>query len=165
MIIAIVGCAGSGKDTMARMMGEMGCNVICSYTTRPKREGEIDDREHHFVTAVPPKDTMLAYTIYGGYEYWTCKNQVIPRHINVYVIDEQGLEELREKIQCRIVSVHISASEDIRRARGVTDERMQRDNSRKSISGYDVVIENNGSLDELRKHTEELIVGLINDER
>lgn len=49
-LITITGPSGAGKDTVARMLSEMGgYKVLCSYTTRPKREGEIDGVEHHFV--------------------------------------------------------------------------------------------------------------------
>lgn len=72
-LITITGPSGAGKDTIARIMSEMtDWPVICSYTTRPKREGEIDGVEHHFVEKCDVQhDKMLAYTQYGGYESWT----------------------------------------------------------------------------------------------
>lgn len=49
-LITITGSSGAGKDTVARMLSDLGgYKVLCSYTTRPKREGEIDGVEHHFV--------------------------------------------------------------------------------------------------------------------
>ena len=73
-VIAIVGDSGSGK-TYASMYLQMKFKwkAIVSYTTRPMREEEIQGREHWFVqpSNVPPKDKMCAYTIFGGYEYWT----------------------------------------------------------------------------------------------
>lgn len=45
-LITITGPSGAGKDTVARMLSDLGgYKVICSYTTRPKREGEIDGVE------------------------------------------------------------------------------------------------------------------------
>ena len=41
-LITITGPSGAGKDTVARMLSEMGgYQVLCSYTTRPKREGRL----------------------------------------------------------------------------------------------------------------------------
>lgn len=96
-LITITGPSGAGKDTVARMLSDLGgYKVICSYTTRPKREGEIDGVEHHFVEKCDvPHDNMLAYTQYGGYEYWTTVEQVDDKAI--YVIDEDGLKSLCEK--------------------------------------------------------------------
>lgn len=95
-LITITGPSGAGKDTVALMLSDLdGYKVLCSYTTRPKREGEIDGVEHHFVEKCDvPHDKMLAYTQYGGYEYWTTIDQVTDKAI--YVIDEDGLSFVRE---------------------------------------------------------------------
>ena len=93
-LITIIGPSGAGKDTVANMLSAiLGYEVLCSYTTRPMREGEVDGKEHHFVNECNvSKSEMLAYTRYGNYEYWTKKKQVAGAAI--YVIDEKGLMEL-----------------------------------------------------------------------
>lgn len=74
-LITIIGPSGAGKDTVALMLSAiLGYKVICSYTTRPMREGEVDGKEHYFVKECNvQKSEMLAYTRYGNYEYWTEK--------------------------------------------------------------------------------------------
>lgn len=157
-LITITGPSGAGKDTVARMLSEMGgYKVLCSYTTRPKREGEIDGVEHHFVEKCEvPHDKMLAYTKYGGYEYWTTIDQVKDKAI--YVIDEDGLKALRKKFpEIEIFSICVSARESTRLRRGVSQERLDRDNKRKRLplSFFNAVIFNNGSqsklLDEVQR--------------
>lgn len=78
-LITIIGPSGAGKDTVALMLSAiLGYDVLCSYTTRPMREGEVDGKEHHFVKECNvPKSEMLAYTRYGNYEYWTEKKQAV----------------------------------------------------------------------------------------
>ena len=152
-LITITGPSGAGKDTVARMLSEMGgYQVLCSYTTRPKREGEIDGVEHHFVeTCNVPRDKMLAYTTYGGYEYWVALDQVTDKAI--YVIDEDGLKDLCERFpDIELFKICVSARESTRLYRGVSQERMDRDKQRKRmpLSFYDAVIFNNDSLSELR---------------
>lgn len=152
-LITITGPSGAGKDTVARMLSEMcGYKVICSYTTRPKREGEIDGVEHHFVEKCDiPQAKMLAYTQYGGYEYWTTVEQVGDKVI--YVIDEDGLKSLCEKFpDIELFKICVSAKERTRLRRGVTPERMARDKRRKRLplSFYDAVIFNNDSPGDLR---------------
>lgn len=151
-LITITGPSGAGKDTVARMLSEMGgYKVLCSYTTRPKREGEINGVEHHFVEKCEvPHDKMLAYTKYGGYEYWTTIDQVKDKAI--YVIDEDGLKALRKKFpEIEIFSICVSARESTRLRRGVSQERLDRDNKRKRLplSFFNAVIFNNGSQNDL----------------
>ena len=157
-LITITGPSGAGKDTVARMLSEMGgYKVLCSYTTRPKRDGEIDGVEHHFVDKCDvPHDKMLAYTKYGGYEYWTTIDQVTDKAI--YVIDEDGLKALRKKFpDIEFFSICVSARECTRLCRGVSQERMDRDNKRKCLplSFFNAVIFNNDSrgdlLDEVQR--------------
>ena len=152
-LITITGPSGAGKDTVARMLSEMGgYQVLCSYTTRPKREGEIDGVEHHFVEQCNiPHDKMLAYTQYGGYEYWVNIDQVEDE--SIYVIDEAGLKDLCERFpDIELFRICVSTTESTRLSRGVSQERIDRDKQRKlmPLSFYDAVIFNNDSLSELR---------------
>ena len=148
-LITITGPSGAGKDTVARMLSEMGgYKVLCSYTTRPKRDGEIDGVEHHFVDKCDvPHDKMLAYTQYGGYEYWTTIDQVTDR--TIYVIDEDGLKSLCKKFpDIELFKICVSARESTRLSRGVSRDRIDRDKQRKRLPlpFYDAVIFNNDTL-------------------
>lgn len=50
-IFYVMGKSASGKDTIyQRLMEEYPFQTVVLYTTRPKREGESDGREYHFVT-------------------------------------------------------------------------------------------------------------------
>ena len=151
-LTTITGPSGAGKDTVARMLSEMsGYKVLCSYTTRPKREGDVDGVEHHFVKQCNvPRDKMVAYTQYGGYEYWVTIDQVTDKAI--YVIDEDGLKSLCKKsADIELFKICVSAYEETRIRRGVSQERMSRDKQRKMmpLAFYDAVIFNNGSYRQL----------------
>ena len=67
-IICIVGKTSSGKDTITRhIMEKFGLGMVCSYATRPMREGEVNGREHYFVTKEQMKELLktehvIAYT-------------------------------------------------------------------------------------------------------
>ena len=51
-VIALIGPAGSGKDTILKTALEKipQLHRVVSYTTRPKREGEIEGREYKFIS-------------------------------------------------------------------------------------------------------------------
>lgn len=156
-IIAIVGPSGAGKDTVAVMLSSLlGYEILCSYTTRPIREGEVDDREHHFVKECPylPEDkNILAYTRYGDYEYWTEVSQV--EGAVIYVIDEKGLMNLMEKFpKAEIIAIYVSAKTETIRKRGISYERTDRDHYRVQfdINDFDFVIPNNRSMFHLWDH-------------
>ena len=158
-LITITGPSGAGKDTVARMLSEItGIPVLVSYTTRKMREGEQNGREHWFVSPdmVPDKKDMLAYTEYGGYEYWTEISQV--KDAAIYVIDEVGLRELLDKWPDKIdlVCIGVFATRAIRRLHGVSEERMDRDRKRTAfpLEYFDFRIYNNRTIEHLREKVE-----------
>ena len=148
-IIAIVGQAGSGKDTVAQLMRmTLHVPILCSYTTRPMREGEVNGREHIFVKECNiPREKMLAYTEYGGYKYWTELDQI--KDAAIYVIDEKGIMDICERFpDIELVNIYVAAKPETLKARGIAPERMKRDEYRVTmdINSFDYVITNNSSL-------------------
>lgn len=148
-IISVIGPAGAGKDTVARFLSiALGVKILCSFTTRPMREGEVNGREHYFVKECKtPRQDMLAYTEYGGYEYWTELAQV--EDTAIYVIDEKGLLDICERFpDIELTNVYVAAKPETLKARGIAEERMQRDEYRVTmdINDFDYVITNNSSL-------------------
>jgi guanylate kinase len=150
-LITITGPSGAGKDTLARMLSRVtNTPVLCSFTTRPIREGEKNGREHYFVPSCDvPKKNMLAYRQYGGYEYWLTLDQLraVAKYASraIYVVDAESLVEMTARFpNLDIFSIYISASKETRLARGVSEERIKRDEAVADIKfPYDYVYENN----------------------
>lgn len=155
-LITITGPSGAGKDTVARMMSEMtDWPVLCSYTTRPMREGEVNGREHYFVERFDvPFTKILAYTLYGGHDYWTTIDQV--KDTAIYVIDEVGLVELNERHpEIGVHSFYVNSDIPIRLTRGVKLPRIIRDVERFRNAPqikYDYVIQNNQDKNSLQEY-------------
>lgn len=148
-ILCIVGESGAGKTLASlHLQNKLRANVICSFTTRPPRVTEVEGREHHFISIVPDPNELLAYTIFGGWEYYALKTQVWG-DCTVYVVDEDGLINLKEEHgdEYRIFSVYITRSWSNRKHAGITEKRMERDKERTKLSldSYDWVIENNST--------------------
>lgn len=166
-IVCIVGPSGSGKTTLANIASkELNIPTLCSYTTRPKRENEINGVDHFFVSKkeMPTKDKMLAYTKFGDYEYWASIEQIPADKPILYVIDEKGLMMLMEEWgdKYEIYSILIKRNKDLL-IKTVGEERVNRDRSRVKIdeNSYDAIISNNGSLTEFLKDGVETIKLLI----
>lgn len=152
-ILCIVGQSGAGKTLASlHLQNKLGANVVCSFTTRPPRPTEVEGREHHFINIVPDFNEMLAYAVFGGYEYYALKTQV-HGECTVYVIDEQGLKNLREEHgnEYRVFAVYIRRSWSNRQKSGIKHRRIERDNKRLELpeSSYDWIIDNNGTKKEL----------------
>jgi len=152
-ILCIVGESGTGKTLASlHLKYQCGANVICSYTTRPPRDTEVEGRDHHFIDIVPPEEELLAFANFGQYKYYAMKSQVFGP-CTVYVIDEQGIRDLKERHadEYEIYSVYITRDKALRKERGIDSKRMNRDKNRKlfDLSFYNYVIENNGTKREL----------------
>lgn len=167
MIVCIVGPSGSGKTTLANIASkELNIPTLCSYTTRPKRENEINGIDHFFVSKeeMPTKAKMLAYTKFGDYEYWASIEQIPADKPIIYVIDEKGLMMLMGEWgdKYEIVSMLIKRDKKLL-IETVGEERVKRDHNRVKIDedSYDAVISNNGYLTEFLKDGVETIKLLI----
>ena len=155
-IIAIMGPSGAGKDTVANILSfALNIPLLCSFTTRPMRDGEVNGKEHFFVKECKtPKEKMLAYTEYGGYEYWTELAQV--KDSAIYVIDERGFLGICENFpDIELMSIYVAAKPETLKDRGIAPERTNRDEYRVSldINSFDYVISNNSSLYRLLTNT------------
>lgn len=165
-ILCIIGESGVGKTLASlHLKNKLGANVICSFTTRPPRETEVEGREHHFVDIHPPKEELLAYVEFFGYEYYALKSQVFG-DCTVYVIDEDGLRNLIKEHgeEYDIHSVYITRSYSNRLRTEIDMHRMNRDVVRKKFdeSFYDYIVENNSTKKEFFKKIEEIYNNIKN---
>jgi guanylate kinase len=110
--------SGAGKTTLSRMLLRADRNVelSVSVTTRPKRRGEIDGRDYHFIdrgrfAAMVKSGDLLEWAEVFGHRYGTPRQPVIGalqdgRDV-LFDIDWQGTQQLREKARDDLVSVFI----------------------------------------------------------
>ena len=110
--------SGAGKTTLARMLLKADRNVelSVSVTTRPKRRGEIDGRDYHFIDiarfrAMVKTGKLLEWAEVFNHRYGTPRRPVeealrAGRDV-LFDIDWQGTQQLREKARDDLVSVFI----------------------------------------------------------
>ena len=153
-IIAIVGRSGSGKTTIQDIMSKYYLiPPVRSHTTRPRRF--LNENSHVFLTDKEFDDLKdpLAETVYGGYRYAGIMME--ESDVYSYVIDERGLIMLMES-PYNIVSILVTSKEEILQQR-VDNERLKRDEPIVDVTKFDYICENNGSLDDLRTKTTDII--------
>jgi len=83
-IILLAGPSGSGKDTVMAKLFERQKDLCfsISHTTRPMREGEVQDLKYHHISKekfdeLLKNDEFLEYNFYAGNYYGTAKTPVL----------------------------------------------------------------------------------------
>ena len=118
LMLVLSSPSGAGKTTLSRMLlkADRGVELSVSVTTRPKRPGEIDGRDYHFIdrarfeTMVKGGD-LLEWAEVFNHRYGTPRRPVYAalragRDV-LFDIDWQGTQQLREKARDDLVSVFI----------------------------------------------------------
>jgi guanylate kinase len=110
--------SGAGKTTLARMLLKADRNVdlSVSVTTRPRRRGEIDGQDYHFINLrrfelMVKTGKLLEWAEVFDHRYGTPRRPVekalrAGRDV-LFDIDWQGTQQLREKARDDLVSVFI----------------------------------------------------------
>lgn len=129
-IIAIIGKAGSGKDTIQNLLCERNNNFskIVSYTTRPKRENEKDGVDYHYITndefcEKVLNGEMLEATYFNNWHYGTSKESLADG-INIGVFNPDGYDCLTQMVDkdIKFIGFYIDASDKTRMLRQLNRE-------------------------------------------
>ena len=101
-IIAFIGEAGSGKDTIMKKVLERSPHLheIVSCTTRPPREGEVDGVNYHFMSPEVFGDKvvhgeMLEASCFNDWFYGTGYESLRSDCYNIGVFNPESIESLR----------------------------------------------------------------------
>src|ERR1700693_2404874 len=110
--------SGAGKTTLSRLLlgADRRVELSVSVTTRPKRRGEINGRDYHFIDrarfdTMVKNGELLEWADVFGHRYGTPRRPVVKalragRDV-LFDIDWQGTQQLREKARDDLVSVFI----------------------------------------------------------
>lgn len=114
-LIVFIGPSGSGKTTLQQMLK---AEKIITWTSRPKREDEVDGREYHFtseeqIMRMHEEGKLLEYTRYNGNTYATsldCVQQLIEKNgLASIVLDANGVKALKERYNDKILIIGVKA--------------------------------------------------------
>lgn len=128
-IIALYGASGSGKDTILKWIVSHypKINPIVSCTTRPRREGEVDGVDYHYVSEEKFSEQilngeMLEATEFRGWFYGTQVAALSEDTVNIGVFNPAGLMALEENPNISLLKIYVSASDKTRLLRCLNRE-------------------------------------------
>jgi guanylate kinase len=163
VIIAIVGPSGSGKTTLSQYLrNRFGIPAIVSTTTRPRRPGEVEGEDYLFVSSTRGyrREDMLTHTRFGKHEYFSLKSQLPPDGLCTYIVDEDGIRNLKSGAgsEYGIVTLSVRCDTDKLAGRGIDPERIERDFARKQTDYglIDLIVHNNGTQEEFRSNIDDI---------
>lgn len=129
-IIALIGEAGTGKDTLMQRIlaarpGEF--NEIISCTTRPPREGEVDGVNYFFID---PEEfaykvlnyEMLEATNFNDWFYGTSYDTLRSDVLNIGVFNPDGIRAIEGRNDIDLKVFRITCSDKIRLLRQLNRE-------------------------------------------
>lgn len=99
--LVFIGKSGSGKSTIAKAVSDnFRYDLIVSHTTRPKRDGEVDGVDYHFVSEeefqrIRELGGMLEVTKYRDWYYGISNKEFYDKPLSIVVTDPVGLRNLR----------------------------------------------------------------------
>ena len=118
LMLVLSSPSGAGKTTLSRLLlkADRGVELSISVTTRPRRPGEVDGRDYHFIgqprfDAMVKSGKLLEWAEVFGHRYGTPRRPVekalrLGRDV-LFDIDWQGTQQLSEKARDDLVSVFI----------------------------------------------------------
>mgnify|MGYP002623180746 CR=1 FL=1 len=129
-ILALIGEAGSGKDTVMQetLKRNPKLHEIISFTTRPPREGEADGVNYHFVSGDTftwkiLNNEMLEATCFNEWFYGTGYESLRSDCVNIGVFNPEGIDSLMAHKDIEIVVFYVRASDKERMLRQLNREK------------------------------------------
>lgn len=131
-IIALMGKAGSGKDTIMRALLKQpafkDAVPIISCTTRPRREKEQNGVDYHFLTNEEFTNKilsgdMLEATVFNDWCYGTSLENLSKDKVNIGVFNPEGVGLLRGNSNINLKLIYIEANDKDRLLRQLNREK------------------------------------------
>lgn len=126
LVFVVSAPAGTGKTTLVQMLVDEFSGLVeksISYTTRPRRPGEIPGIDYHFVSKEEfqnklANEEMLEYAELYGYYYGTASDSVrqqqkAGKHV-ILVIDTQGALKLKGNFPAVLIFLKPPSQEVLR---------------------------------------------------
>lgn len=173
-IYCLVGKSGTGKDTvMEQILSDNNLKIekIVPYTTRPKRENEIEGVNYHYVD-IPKMEQMekegliierRSYdTVHGVWNYFTADKDIDRQRDYIIITTQEALERFVEKFgQDNIYVIYLLLDDKVRLERCIAREAMQENPNYKEVCRRFLTDEEDFDEETLKKFKNYMFVDTI----
>lgn len=124
MLIVLIGKSGSGKDAILNFLTEyLKYNKVIVYTTRPKREYEVDGKDYHFISdeefnKFMDSNKFVEYSFFNNWWYGTLREDVENTEFPIIICNPVSINDLKNNFDCKII--YIKAEDKIRYIRQIS---------------------------------------------
>ncbi len=171
-MLIMIGASASGKTEIAKILiQQYGFKKMVTYTTRPKRSGEEDGVDYHFLTEGEflrkrSREEFVETATYNGHYYGTAFSEIRPER--VLIVDPKGANAIHEKLNGQAVFFLLETPKSIRAQRMIArgdslddiEKRLETDDmhfNRYNLNHIDCVVETGyKTLEELASEIYEL---------
>ena len=120
-MIILVGASATGKSVIAKQLfDKYNIKKVITYTTRPMREGEINDVDYHFINKEDFINKMnneyfIETAMYNNNYYGTAYEDISKD--KVLIVEPNGANVYYEKLKDKVIIFYLQASELERKKR------------------------------------------------
>lgn len=118
--IILCGKAASGKDYARKLFEGRNFKYATSYTSRPKRKGEVEGKDYHFMSTedfeyMASIDYFYEYVKFNGWYYGTSIEQFYED--DVFIMTPSGISKLHPKDRANSFIIYFDTPYDLRKER------------------------------------------------
>jgi guanylate kinase len=118
--VILCGPAASGKTYIKNKFIERGFEPEVTYTTRPQRAGEVQDRDYHFISENEFFNRMTGVTGGGMYEtakhgdYWYGTSLAEWDNSEIFIMETHGISQISSKDRKNCLIIYVNTPVEIR---------------------------------------------------
>ncbi len=129
-VLALFGKSGAGKDTIQNWLVSeypQALHKIISYTTRPKRDYEVEGRDYYYIDINEFTNRLLSHdlleaVVFNNWGYGTSIQSLKEDKINVGVFNPEGIRTLMDDPRIDVMPIYIDCKDKSRLLRALSRE-------------------------------------------
>ncbi len=142
--IILVGAAASGKDYARKLFEDKGYVYATSYTTRPPRDGEVNNKDYVFISNKDFEEKIQSrfwyeYVSFNGWHYGTSKQQFYKD--DIFIMTPSGISKISQADRKNCFIMYFDIPKTVRKTR-LAQRKMPGDSLNRRLEADELDFEN-----------------------